>query len=117
MWREKKSGFFEDLIIDSPNVKGISGIKVNTNFRLKHLGYINKELVDKKAELYRNIIPDKESTFKEMYLNGERKIKWNDNRNSLAVIFLNSLLSMIQLTHIVYKVRGRLSGMLRPQKS
>lgn len=116
MWREKKSGFFEDLIIDSPNVKGIQGLKINTNFRLKHLGYINKELVDKKAAIYREIIPDKESTFSEMYMNGERRIKWVDNRNSLAVILLNSLLSIIQLTHIIYKVRGRLSGLIRPQK-
>jgi hypothetical protein len=53
-------GHFQDLIIDSPNVKGIKGLKCNTNFRLKHLGYINKDLVDKKAEIYRAIIPDKD---------------------------------------------------------
>ena len=42
MWRENKSGYFQDLIIDSPNVKGIKGLKIGTNYRLKHLGYINK---------------------------------------------------------------------------
>lgn len=64
MWRESPSGYFEDLIIDSPNVKGISGLMIRTNFRLKHTGYISKEIVDKKATLYRSIIPSKEKAFK-----------------------------------------------------
>ncbi|RYD74918.1 MAG: glycosyltransferase family 2 protein, partial [Sphingobacteriales bacterium] len=31
MWRENASGYFQDLIIDSPNVKGIKGLKKNTD--------------------------------------------------------------------------------------
>jgi len=56
LWREKPSGYFANLLIDSPNVKGINGIKAYTNFRIKHLGYINKALVDKKAEIYKNVL-------------------------------------------------------------
>jgi len=104
MWRENASGYFQDLIIDSPNVKGIKGLKRNTNFRLKHLGYINKELVDKKAEIYRAIIPEKEDIFQSMYLKGERPIKWDDNRNSAKTIVLNQVLNALQLAHIVPKV-------------
>jgi len=112
MWREHPSGHFQNLIIDSPNVKGIKGLKSNTNFRLKHLGYINKELVDKKAEIYRAIIPEKEETFQSMYLRGEREIKWVDNRNSMKVIMLNNLLNAIQLTHIVPKVINRVKRLI-----
>ena len=116
MWRENKSGYFQDLIIDSPNVKGIKGIKVGTNYRLKHLGYINKELVDKKAEIYRGIIPENEEIFQSMYLRGERKIKWSDNRKSLKVIMLNVLLSMLQLTHLFPKAKNKVVNYLNFKK-
>lgn len=107
MWRESPKGYFQNLIIDSPNVKGIKGFKSNTNFRLKHLGYISKELVDKKAEIYRAIIPEKEQIFQSMYLLGERPIKFDDNRKSLNTIILNQFLNFLQLTHIIPKVIRR----------
>ena len=73
MWRESPKGYFERLYFDSPNVKGISGIKLNTNFRIKHLGYINKDLVDKKAELYSGLIdPKKKASLRNMYLQNEK---------------------------------------------
>ncbi|WP_158799982.1 glycosyltransferase family 2 protein [Pedobacter sp. L105] len=112
MWRENPAGHFQDLIIDSPNVKGITGLKKNTNFRLKHLGYINKELVDKKAEIYRAIIPEKEEIFQSMYLQGEREIKWVDDRKSMKVILLNNLLNAIQLTHIFPKIIRRVKKLI-----
>lgn len=112
MWRENPSGYFLDFIIDSPNVKGIKGLKKNTNFRLKHLGYMNKELVDKKAAIYRAIIPEKEAILQSMYLRGEREIKWIDDRSSLKVILLNNLLNVIQLTHIVPKAIRRIKRMI-----
>lgn len=112
MWRENPSGHFQDLIIDSPNVKGITGLKRNTNYRLKHLGYINKELVDKKAEIYRAIIPDKEEIFQSMYLRGERPIRWEDDRSSMKVIMLNNLLTAIQLTHVFPKVIRRVKKLI-----
>ncbi len=118
LWRESPQGYFEDVIIDSPNVKGISGLRVNTNFRLKHLGYINKEIVDKKADIYRAIIPEKEETFQEMYLHNERKIKWEDKRSSLKVKKLNWLLTYLRLTtifpRIVNKIKGLIKSKLKP---
>lgn len=112
MWREHPDGHFQDLIIDSPNVKGIKGIKSNTNFRLKHMGYINKDLVDKKAEIYRAIIPEKEEIFQSMYLQGEKQIRWEDDRNSMKVQLLNSLLNAIQLTHLVPKIIRRIKKLV-----
>lgn len=118
MWRESPTGYFENFIIDSPNVKGIKGLRVNTDFRLKHLGYINKELVDKKADIYRAIIPEKEATLQEMYLRNERKIKWEDKRSSLKVRKLNWLLTYLRLTtllpRIINKVKGIIKSKLKP---
>jgi glycosyltransferase involved in cell wall biosynthesis len=101
MWRESAKGYFENFILDSPNVKGISGIKINTNFRLKHLGYINKELVNKKAEIYSRVIDTKEGAsvqrmVERMDLNNEVRIKWNDDRNSDEVKKLNARLNFLQ---------------------
>lgn len=112
MWRESPKGYFEDFIIDSPNVKGISGLRVNTDFRLKHLGYINKEIVDKKADIYRAIIPEKEATFQEMYLHNERKIKWIDKRSSLKVKKLNWLLSYLRFTTLLPRAINKISGII-----
>ena len=108
MWRESSEGYFEDIVIDSPNVKGIKGLKWNTNFRLQHLGYISKELVDKKANIYRAIIPEKESILQEMYLKDEKKIKWHDERNNVQVILLNGLLNCLQAYHLCHKVYWRI---------
>ena len=121
MWREAPAGYFQDLIIDSPNVKGISGIQLNTNIRLKHTGYINKAIVDKKAALYRTIIPEKESTFQSMYMKGERPIKWIDERSSPKVIGLNLLLSAIQFYNLFprayHKIKKIIAGKLNKQKA
>lgn len=114
LWRENSSGYFENFILDSPNVKGIKGLKVNTNFRLKHLGYISKELVDKKKELYLDYIADeKKESLNQMYLAGEKPIRWIDARNHPKVILLNGLLNCIQLKHMAHKVWHRSKGFLR----
>ncbi len=112
LWRESPKGYFEDFIIDSPNVKGISGLQINTDFRIKHLGYINKEIVDKKAEIYRAIIPEKEDTFQEMYLHNEKKIKWVDKRSSLKVLKLNWLLTYLRLTTLLPRIIRKISGLI-----
>ena len=116
LWKENASGYFEDLVIDSPNVKGIKGLKKGTHFRLKHLGYINKELVDKKAEIYRAIIPDKEETLQGMYLRGEKKIRWIDDRHNVKVRSLNFLLDAIKFTHVFPKIKSKLKKYLKSSK-
>jgi len=95
MWKESPSGYFENLLIDSPNVKGIGGLKLPTHLRLKHLGYISKDLVDRKAALYRSIIPDKESIFQEMYMRDEKKIRWIDNPRDPKVLLLTARMDLM----------------------
>lgn len=116
MWRESPKGYFEDFILDSPNVKGITGLTLNTNYRLKHLGYISKEIVDAKADIYRAIPTAKESSLQKMYLHNERKIKWHDNRNSIQVRALNGVLSAIQFGSLFYRGYYKLIGMIGKRK-
>jgi len=113
MWKENPAGYFEDFILDSPNVKGIKGIELNTHYRLKHLGYINKELVDKKVDIYKAVIdPKKESSLNNMYLDNEVKIKWNDRRNSKNVRLLNLRLDLKQFISLFPRGIKKLSKML-----
>jgi glycosyltransferase involved in cell wall biosynthesis len=104
LWREKSTGYFADLLMDSPNIKGIGGIKVYTSWRLKHLGYINKTLVNQKAALYRSMFAkDDQTQINAMYLHGERKIKWYDGHNNIKVIKMNMLLDTLLLRQFVVK--------------
>lgn len=114
MWKEQASGYFEDFILDSPNIKGIKGIEANTHFRLKHLGYINKELVDKKVDIYKAVIdPKKQGSLKNMYLDKEIKIKWNDHRKSKNVRLLNLRLDIKQFISLFPRAFSKLSKLLK----
>jgi glycosyltransferase involved in cell wall biosynthesis len=111
MWREQASGYFENSILDSPNVKGIRGLKRVSNFRLKHMGYISKELVDKKAAIYNAIIsPEKQGNIQTMYLHNEKKMLWQDNRNHPRVLVLNGLLNCLLLRQYFYKAVAKIGG-------
>src|SRR5690606_7505127 len=99
LWRESPKGFFENVIIDSPNVKGIGGLTWPTHFRIKHLGYINKDLVDVKANIYLKIAPEKEKTIQGMYFEGVKGWPWIKSRRSIKLFFLDFLLDMM----LIYK--------------
>lgn len=108
LWRESPTGYFENLILDSPNVKGIKGLKLPTHFRLKHLGYISRELVDKKKEIYVGLIAEeKKASLNEMYLANEKPIKWIDNRRHPKVILLNAKLDYLLLRQMLHKILDR----------
>ncbi len=110
MWRESPTGYFENRILDSPNVKGIKGFKVNTSFRLKHLGYISKELVDKKKEIYLDVIDaGKEASLQKMYLHNEKKIKWHDERHHPEVKKLNAQLNWLQFKSLWPRAKNKLN--------
>jgi glycosyltransferase involved in cell wall biosynthesis len=113
MWKESPKGYFENVVIDSPNVKGIGGILVPTNIRIKHLGYINKKLVDIKANIYREIIPEKEKTFQRMYLEGVRSWKWISNRRSLKVRLLNIFLDLNRYILLFLRQIGKVVRLIR----
>ncbi len=117
LWRENKAGYFQNLIIDSPNVKGIKGLKISTDYRLKHLGYINKELVDKKADIYRAIIPEKEAMFQTMYLQNEKKTKWIDDRSNINVILLNRFLDLMKIYHLFPKAYTKAKGLIKRKET
>ncbi len=116
MWREAPEGYFEDRVLDSTNVKGINGIKLNTSLRLKHLGYISKELVDKKKEIYLEVIePGKAASLQKMYLHNEKKIRWNNDRHSWEVRKINLQLNWMQFRSLFPRGFRKLSRLVTRQ--
>lgn len=103
MWREKPTGYFADFIMDSPNVKGIGGVKAYTSWRIKHLGYVNKNLVDQKAAVYRKLLTGDHGQINAMYLHGERKIKWEDNHRNIKVLMVSAFLNVILFKQMAFK--------------
>lgn len=64
LWKEQSTGYFVNTKIHNGGIKGIKGFTKNTNFRMKHLGYVNKEYVVKKTNNYISVDPER----KELYL-------------------------------------------------
>ncbi|HUC83525.1 MAG TPA: glycosyltransferase family 2 protein [Flavisolibacter sp.] len=118
MWREQPTGYFEDKILDSPNVKGIRGIKLNTSLRLKHLGYISKELVDKKKEIYLDVIEEERvASLQKMYLHKEKKLRWNNNRKSWDVQKINLQLNWMQFKSLFPRGFRKLTKLVTKRQS
>jgi len=113
LWREKPSGYFANLIIDSPNVKGINGLKFYTNFRIKHMGYINKDIVDKKADLYKKVLAGDQSVINTMYIGNEARRKWSDERKDREVISLNLRLNALLMAQFYLKAIKIISNILK----
>lgn len=111
LWREKPSGYFKNVILDSPNVKGIGGVKAYTNIRLKHLGYINKALVDKKADTYRQVNGN-DSIIQSMYIHDQKKVRWIDNRKDLQVVALNARLNLLLYKEFIRKGFRKIFGVI-----
>jgi len=102
LWREKPSGYFQNSLIDSPNVKGIGGLKIYSSYRIKHLGYIDKAIVDRKAAIYRDVIGDN-IILQTMYMADEKKMKWIDDRGNTQVRLLNARLNALLLAQLIKK--------------
>jgi len=118
LWREKASGYFQDRLIDSPNVKGIGGLKIYSSYRIKHLGYIDKAIVDRKAAIYRDVIGDN-AILQTMYLADEKNMKWIDDRSNAQVKLLNARLNALLLAQLIKKAfaligRKLWAGRLQP---
>ena len=97
LWREQKTGYFENIKFNSGLIKGISGRKRISHYRLRHLGYINKKEVDKKIGIYRKVDPRLENTYQSMIFSNPRTIKWEEyySLGKIKVFVLNLLLDII----------------------
>jgi len=83
MWKEQKTGFFNNILIHNGDIQGIIGKTKRLNFRIKHFGYVNKQYVEKKTFMYIDVDPGR----KEMYLKHFAKVpgkilKWHEFENS-----------------------------------
>ena len=97
LWREQSTGYFENIKFNNGLIKGISGRKKISHYRLKHLGYINKKEVDKKIGIYRKVDLRLENTYQSMIFSNPRTIKWEEYYGlaKIKVFVFNLLLDTI----------------------
>ena len=111
LWRDQKSGYFENIKFNNALVKGIKGKTTISHFRLKHLGYIYKDEVKKKIDNYRSIDPSLEKTYQSIQFTGEHKAKWLEFTESpIRVTLLNLFLDLVWIFRFVpYKLKNILT--------
>jgi len=111
LWRDQKSGYFENIKFNNGLVKGIKGIATISHFRIKHLGYIYKDEVKKKIDNYRSIDPSLEKTYQSIQFNGEHKAKWFEfHEKPLRVLLLNYFLDLIWIFRFIpYKLKSAIN--------
>lgn len=92
MWKENPNGYFQNLKIHNGDIKGIKGLAKHTKYRIKHIGYVNKDYVIKKTSNYINVDPER----KELYLNHFKKqpgfnLKWHEFGSHPNIVSLQLL--------------------------
>lgn len=98
LWKEQNTGYFKNIKFNNGLVKGIKGRVTISHYRIKHLGYIYKNEVNKKINIYRSIDPTLEDTYKSIQFYEDRKIKWVDySKSPIKVTFGNLFLDLILL--------------------
>jgi glycosyltransferase involved in cell wall biosynthesis len=63
MWREQSTGYFNNVIIHNGDIQGITGKFKRLNYRLKHLGYVDRQYVERKTTQYISVDPKREKLY------------------------------------------------------
>jgi glycosyltransferase involved in cell wall biosynthesis len=95
MWREQATGYFENVKFNNGLIRGIHGRTRLLHFRIKHLGYVDKEYVQRKTNIYRTIDPAMEDTYARMMYVNPTKWKWYEYKEDpVRVGVQNTLLDV-----------------------
>ena len=52
MWRNMESAYFKDLVIHNGDIQGVSGKAYIPPYRIKHYGYVYKQKIEEKMQIY-----------------------------------------------------------------
>jgi glycosyltransferase involved in cell wall biosynthesis len=119
MWKEQATGYFVNLRFDNGMIRGVHGLPWVSHHRLRHLGYINKEHVRRKADIYRSLDPSREHTYVEMQHSNPLTWKWREfdeapalvtAQNILMDVYLFFTYSRVVATRLQRRVQNRFFG-------
>lgn len=115
LWREQKTGYFENIVFNNGLIKGIAGRASISHYRIKHLGYVYKNEVKKKLEIYRKIDPTLKDTYNSIQFDDDNKMKWFEYFEApVRVTLMNYFLDFIWLFKFLpYKLNERLNWHLK----
>lgn len=89
MWKEQPTGYFENVFIHNGLIKGIKGKNKLSPYRIKHLGYVDKEYLIKKTTNYIKVDPNRKQLYIKHFSRPiGTKLRWYEyNEKPLLVLF------------------------------
>lgn len=104
MWREQPSAYFNNVAFNNGLICGVQGIAVPTRFRMKHLGYVSKLLVESKIDLYRSIDPTMENTYQKMRQVNPVPWVWHEYTAAPSWVTVQNLLLNLYFAYSYFSV-------------
>lgn len=92
LWREQKTGYFSSASFNNGLIQGIHGLQWISHYRIRHLGYIDKEYVERKTNIYRSIDPTLEGTYTRMQHIDPIGWKWREYSESPVLVSTQNIL-------------------------
>lgn len=78
MWREQQTGYFSNANFNNGLIQGIRGLQWISHYRIRHLGYIDKDYVVRKTNIYRSVDPSLEDIYATMRHENPWPWKWRE---------------------------------------
>lgn len=105
LWKEHRKGYFRNLKIHNGLICGIPGLFKVSNIRIKHIGNVDKNYLNRKTDIYLSVDPDRA----DMYIkHREQKVKtrhWYEyHENPLIVTFENIFFNFLMFNNTSFSV-------------
>jgi hypothetical protein len=98
MWREQKSGYFNNVSFNNGLIRGIRGLQWISHYRIKHLGYVDKVYMQRKTDIYRSVDPSLEGTYVRMQHRHPVAWKWREFTDAPVLVTTQNVLMDICLS-------------------
>ena len=92
MWKEQPTGYFANLKFNNGLIRGIHGPTGLSHFRIRHLGYVDKSYVKRKAQIYRIVDPSMEDTYERMEQANPYTWRWREYNEAPMMVTAQNLL-------------------------
>jgi len=98
MWKEQASGYLPNIKIHVGNIQGIKGKGKFLDYRIKHIGSVNRDYLTRKTEIYKSVEPERKTTY-DKHRDQELPVwRWYEfQQNPVLVRWQLFLLSMLFL--------------------
>lgn len=114
LWKEQSGGYFRNLKIHNGLICGIKGLYKVSPFRIKHIGNVNKEYLERKTDIYLSIDPERSDMYIKHRDQDVKTLRWYEyDKNPIPVIFINIFLTLLMMKKLSIYAIKKLIGILK----